>query len=54
MLERSKAYVGNAQVEMLINYDRLKPSKYGKNKFEKRSKIITRQFNTVQPTFASA
>ena len=52
MLERSKKYVNNARMEVLVNYDEFRPSKYGKDTFKRRSRLMTRQFNSVAPTFA--
>ena len=53
MLERSKNYVGNAELELLYNYDEFNPSKFGKDKFIRKSRFISRQFNSIQPTFAN-
>ena len=52
MLERSKRYVNNARMDILMNIEQFIPHKYGKNTFQKKSKLLTRQFNTHEPTFA--
>ena len=52
MLDRSKKYVNNAMLDIMYNYDEFNPSVYGKDKFHKKSKLVSRQFNSVSPTFA--
>ena len=42
MLERSKNYVQNAELALMMNYDEFVPSKYGEEKFKKRSKLLLR------------
>ena len=52
MLDRSKKYVNNAQLEIMYNYDEFNPAVYGKDKFQRKSKLTSRQFNSITPTFA--
>ena len=37
-----------------MNYDQLIPTKFGENTIKKVSKIQSRQFNSIQPTFTNA
>ena len=52
MLDRSKKYVNNAQLEIMYNYDEFNPAVYGKDKFQRKSKLTKRRFNSISPTFA--
>jgi hypothetical protein len=46
MLESSKNYVQNAQIEVMVNYDEFHPNNYGKDKFLKKSKLMSRMFSS--------
>ena len=52
MLDRSKKYVHNAELELMYNYDEFNPAVYGKDKFKRKSKLTFRRFNSILPTFA--
>ena len=54
MLDRSKKYVDNAEIELFYNYDEFNTAVYGKDKFKRKSKLTSRQFNSISPTFAYA
>ena len=52
MLKRSKSYVHNAQIKLMVNYDQLIATEYGENTLKQVSKNFLRQFNSILPTFA--
>ena len=52
MLDRSKKYVNNAKIELLVNYDEFRPSNYGNDTIKRRSKLMRRQFNSDKPSYA--
>jgi len=51
-LNESKAYVGEAQLILMQNYEEFHPNLYHDEAIEKHSKIMKRQFDSAKPTFS--
>ena len=51
-LERSKKYVGLAELDILYNQEEFQPQSYGDKSVKKVSKFMFRQFSSNSPSFA--